>query len=542
PAACAPGAPDTPVPDDVPPLEREFRGVWVASVGNIDWPSEPGLPPDSQRAELVAILDRAVELGLNAIVLQVRPAGDALYASDLEPWSEYLTGAMGEAPDPYYDPLEFAVRAAHDRGLELHAWFNPYRARHPSAEAPASADHLSRTRPDLVVEYGGYQWMDPGEPDVQDHSIAVMLDVVRRYDVDGIHLDDYFYPYRVTDSAGVEIPFPDDASWARYVAGGGTLDRDDWRRRNVDTFVARLYREIKAEKPWVRFGVSPIGIWRPDHPRGICCFDAYESIYADARKWFMEGSLDYFVPQLYRPMADTLIPFPRLLGWWAEQNHQDRHLWPGLIPNRVRRSAPAGQEAEGQAARQDRDSWFADEIVGQINVTRGHPGASGHVHFSARSLMANPDGLADDLRDRLYRLPALPPASTWLDDDPPARPRVTVSVWSPASSGAPASAGSAPSLQLTPADAREVRWWVVRSRYEEGWETAVVPGVRRTVALRRAPNTGRAGSDATVPGAATGGPGQPRSAALPSEVVVTAVDRVGNESAPVRVPISRGST
>ncbi|MBW3553204.1 MAG: family 10 glycosylhydrolase [Gemmatimonadetes bacterium] len=472
-----------------PALEREFRGVWVASVANIDWPSRPGLAPDSQRAELLAILDRAAALRLNAVILQVRPGGDALYASSHEPWSEYLTGTMGAAPEPFYDPLRFAIDAAHARGLELHAWFNPYRARHPSATSAISPEHLARRRPELVVEYGAHLWMDPGEPEVLAHSVGVILDVVRRYDVDGVHIDDYFYPYRERDAAGELIPFPDDASWGRYRAEGGTLDRGDWRRDNVDRFVERLYHEVKAEKPWVRVGVSPIGIWRPGHPPGICCFDAYEEIYADARKWLVEGWLDYFVPQLYRPIADTLMPYPLLLGWWAEQNARERHLWPGLIPNRVRAS-------------QAEDGWPGDEIVRQVLVARGHPGASGHVHFSARALMRSPDGLNDALSSVAYRTPALAPSAPWLDDGPPAQPRATLV------RGAGADEAI---LGLRAGDREPPRWWVVRTRRSGRWTVDVVPGARASVRL--------AGE-------------------TPLEAVaVSAVDRLGNESALQRLAV-----
>ncbi|MBW3630866.1 MAG: family 10 glycosylhydrolase, partial [Gemmatimonadetes bacterium] len=252
-----------------PPVQREFRGVWVASVSNIDWPSRPGLAVQEQKSELLAILDRAADLRLNAVILQVRPAADALYASDHEPWSEYLTGEMGRAPEPFYDPLQFAVDEAHRRGLELHAWFNPFRARHPSARSQIHGSHLSRVRPEIVRSYGTHLWMDPGEPDVREHSIRVVLDVVRRYDIDGVHIDDYFYPYKERDAAGAPIDFPDSASYARYRAGGGVLARNDWRRHNVDTFVERLDREIKREKRWVSFGVSPIGTWRPGNPPQI---------------------------------------------------------------------------------------------------------------------------------------------------------------------------------------------------------------------------------------------------------------------------------
>ena len=483
-SACAPAPPDaaTLQPSlEPPPVAREFRGVWVATVSNIDWPSRPGLPVDSQKAQLLAIIDRAAGLRLNAVIFQVRTAADALYASELEPWSEYITGEMGRAPEPFYDPLTFAIEAAHARGLELHAWFNPYRARHPSARSPSAAGHISNTRPELVRRYGTHLWMDPGERAVQDHSIAVMTDVARRYDVDGIHIDDYFYPYRERDSTGVEIPFPDDASWNRYVASGGRLNRSDWRRHNVDQFVARLYRSIRATKPWVKFGVSPIGIWRPGYPAGACCFDAYESIYADARKWFVDGTLDYFVPQLYRRMADTLMTYGVMLGWWAEQNARQRHLYAGMIPSSVRNI--------------DRDGWPYDEIVGQVFVTRGHPGAHGHVHFSARALMRDTDSLAYRLSRTVYRTPALVPASTWLDGTRPRAPRASLA-WTTTSSRAV--------LTIEPPRDDDVRLWVVRSRFGNNWNVEIIPAARRQLEL--------VGSSPV------------------REVVITAIDRVGNES------------
>src|SRR6476620_1862612 len=206
---------------EAPPVSREFRAVWVATVANIDWPSKPGLSSWQQQAELIAILDKAVSLNMNAIVLQVRPAADALYPSHLEPWSEYLTGEMGRPPEPYYDPLEFAVTEAHKRGLELHAWFNPYRAHAPSGKSVIATTHVSNEHPDLVRSYGSYLWLDPGDSAVRRVSMNVIIDVVKRYDIDGVHIDDYFYPYKEKDSKGNVIDFPDDQTWNRYVASGG---------------------------------------------------------------------------------------------------------------------------------------------------------------------------------------------------------------------------------------------------------------------------------------------------------------------------------
>src|SRR5436190_6178160 len=234
---------------------REFRAAWIATVGNIAWPSRRDSSTAEQKAELLALFDRAVQLRLNAIIFQVRPACDALYASTIEPWSEYLTGTMGKAPKPFYDPLAFAVEEAHKRGLELHAWFNPYRARNSLAGSIAP-NHVSKTHPQLVRHYGALLWLDPGEKEVQDYSLAVIMDVVRRYDIDGVHFDDYFYPYPEKDRAGNYLELPDYVSWKRYGVGGG-LSRDDWRRENINSFIRMVYEFIKAAKPWVKFGISP---------------------------------------------------------------------------------------------------------------------------------------------------------------------------------------------------------------------------------------------------------------------------------------------
>lgn len=470
-----------------PAVGREFRALWVATVANIDWPSEPGLPAAAQREELTRLLDRAAEANFNAIILQVRTAGDALYDSPLEPWSEYLTGRQGLAPEPAYDPLAFAVEEAHRRGLELHAWFNPYRARHPSAGGPLAPDHLAGARPELVHAYGGHLWMDPGEPAVQDHTMAVILDVVRRYDIDGVHLDDYFYPYRELDAAGREIAFPDDTAWRRYVDGGGTLTRGDWRRDNVHRLIERLYREVKAQKSWVKVGISPFGLWRPGHPEPICCFDPYEQIYADSRTWLTNGWLDYFTPQLYWPIGQTPQSHALLLGWWAEQNIHQRHLWPGSFAGRVRRdSLSAG--------------WPARELLAQIYLQRGHPGASGTVHFSARYVLRNPDGVVDSLRATAFAKPALVPASPWLGDRAPAPPRVE---WA-----APTATGPGV-VRLEPGDGAGVWVWTVRVLRAGAWTVAVVPGGERAFPVEPGPPVER--------------------------VAVSAVDRLGNESTVVEV-------
>jgi uncharacterized lipoprotein YddW (UPF0748 family) len=475
-----------------PPIRREFRGVWVASVGNIDWPSQPGLSTQEQKDELLGILDRAVALRLNAVILQVRPAADALYPSPYEPWSEYLTGRMGRAPDPYYDPLEFAVAEAHKRGLELHAWFNPYRARHPSGKSPMSANHISRTHPELVKKYGSMLWMDPGESAVRQRTIDVVLDVVRRYDIDGVHIDDYFYPYKEKDRRGRVIDFPDATSWRKYVRSGGHLSRDDWRRANVDSLIHEVYVRIKEAKPWVKFGISPFGVWRPGYPPETSsnAFDSYAELYGDSRKWVLNGWGDYFTPQLYWPIDRPELSFPVLLKWWVSQNAKGRHIWPGNYLDKVT-GTPTG--------------WPAQELLDQIAATRAQPGATGNVYFSVRSFMFGRDNLPEKLVAGPYGEKALVPASTWLDSTPPLAPIVRV--------GRDASSNNY-TVSLQPQGAEPVWLWVVQTRTGTDWTTDVISGLQRFLMIQR-----------PVIGAA-------------DEVAVSAVDRNGNESTPVLASLS----
>ena len=397
------GATTLPAP---PAVSREFRAVWIATVDNIDWPSRKDLTTAQAQQELIAILDRAKELRMNALIFQVRPAADALYPSALEPWSVYLTGAQGRAPSPAWDPLAFMVREAHARGIELHAWFNPYRARHPSDKSPLDPTHIASTQPSKVKRYGSHLWMDPGEPSVIEKSVAVVVDVVRRYDVDGVHIDDYFYPYKERDRRGAVIPFPDEASYGAYTAKGGTLEIDDWRRANVDTFVRQMYERVKAAKPWVKVGISPFGIWRPGYPTDVRGFDSYAELYGDSRKWLREGWLDYATPQLYWPIGKVGQPYPSLLRWWAAENVKGRHMWPGNFTSRV----------GGGGA------WTAEELVNQIDITRQQGNATGNVHFSMSAFMpkgsptlrSEREALAARLLRDTYAAPALVPASPWL--------------------------------------------------------------------------------------------------------------------------------
>jgi uncharacterized lipoprotein YddW (UPF0748 family) len=399
--AAAPPVPAAALPPIEPPPAppREFRGAWVATVSNIDWPSKPGMPAEQQRAEALALLDRARKLGLNAIVLQVRPAGDAIYPSTLEPWSEFLIGEQGRAPTPAWDPLAYWVQQAHRRGLELHAWFNPYRARHSSAKTALVAPHVGVRQPALVKRYGDQLWMDPGEPAAAALMLAVVADVLQRYDVDGIHIDDYFYPYPV-QAGGADVPFPDDEAWARYQLGGGALARDDWRRANVDNLVQALHRTVHEIKPAVRLGISPFGLPRPDlRPAGISGFSQYDKLYADAERWLEQGWLDYWAPQLYWPIAREGQQFPLLLDYWLGANPMQRHVWPGLFSSQIRAAA---------------NPWPVRELMDQIDLLHTRPLATGHIHFSMAALMQDRDGLAPLLQLGPYTQPALVPATPWL--------------------------------------------------------------------------------------------------------------------------------
>ena len=456
-----------------PRVLREMRGMWVASVGNIDWPSTNGLSTTQQKAELISLLNQAVELKLNTVILQVRPACDALYASKIEPWSEYLTGTMGRAPEPSYDPLAFAIEEAHQRGLELHAWFNPYRARHLAAKSPIAPNHISRTHPEWVRHYGKSLWLDPGEKGVQQYSLRVILDVVRRYDIDGVHLDDYFYPYKEKDARGRDLEFPDEASWRRYGAGG-RLSRDDWRRENVNVFVHELYRSIKAIKPWVKFGISPFGIWRPGNPPAIRGLDAFEVLHADSRKWLANGWVDYLAPQLYWGIAPRETSFPVLLRWWAEQNVRARLLCAGLYT--------VGR------------NWPPTEILNQIRLEREEPGTAGHIHWDAKALMANRQ-LKAELTKGPYAEAALVPPTPWLERGGPARPALFLET-----------RNNSLVLNWTGGEPQQTHVWVLQTRKAGRWSTEILPGNVRSVSLRNA---------------------------RPERIALSCVDRYENTSTPV---------
>jgi uncharacterized lipoprotein YddW (UPF0748 family) len=488
-----------------PPAPREFRAAWVASVANIDWPSRRGLPSEEQKREALEIIDKAQALGLNALLLQVRPAADALYASALEPWSEFLSGEQGRPPEPYYDPLQFWIEEAHRRGIELHAWFNPYRARHTMSGSKHAPHHIANTHPGVVKSYGGLLWMDPGEPFAAQRTLEVILDVVRRYDIDGVHIDDYFYPYPVTAPGSmppVEVEFPDEGSWQAWLAQGGGTDKAAWRRANVNRLVEALYTGIKKEKPWVRFGISPFGIGRPDRrPRGISGFSQYDKLHADVERWLANGWLDYLAPQLYWPIAQKEQAFEVLLDYWHGENPLGRHIFPGLYTSRIDASEK---------------SWVPTEIIDQIALTRARRFPQGHIHFSAVALKENRRGISERLKQERYADAAVPPAATWLAAAP-VRP--------PALSVVPADAPGAPAMVNLTCHA-PLPWRLgVWLRRNGSWRFVTSAGAMEAGGAR----------SVQYGFAVAGGPGEGELEA----VVASAFDRFGNESERVVLDLTR---
>lgn len=377
-----------PARETVPEIAREFRGTWAAVVYNIDWPSSNRLSAEQQQAEMRAILDRMQSLHLNALIFQVRPQCDAVYASAREPWSPWLTGTMGRSPG--YDPLEFTIREARLRGIEVHAWFNPFRAL-TNASATTSANHITRSAPQLTKPYHNMVWCDPARPESRQRALAAILDVLSRYNVDGIHLDDYFYPY------------PHQGK--RFADGLSNQER----RRVVDAFMQELYEQVKRIKPWARVGISPFGIWQPGVPAGTTAsLNAYEDLACDAKKWLQNGWCDYLAPQLYwridGPQSYTL-----LLDWWRQQG--SRPVWPGIATSRIGSTEDPGRKAT--------------EIVNQLQLSRrGSHSQAGHLHWSVKAIMQNRDHIVEHLK-KTYTAPALVPAMTWQSRAVPLAPRVT---------------------------------------------------------------------------------------------------------------------
>lgn len=389
--------------DDTLP-KRELRGVWVATVVNIDWPSTTGLGAEKQQEEFIQLLDNHQRAGINTVILQVRPTADAFYAKSREPWSRFLTGRPGQQPAPFYDPLEFAIEEAHKRGIELHAWFNPYRATFDLVSTNTTPDHITRRKPEWFFTYGGKKLFNPGIPEVREYIVSIIMDVVKDYDIDGVHLDDYFYPYPVGNT-----PIPDDATFRKYPNGISNVA--DWRRNNVNLLVESIADSIHIIKKHVKFGISPFGIWdnKRDHPRGSpsAGLSGYRQLYADALKWLEEGWVDYINPQIYFPFGHRTAPYEGLVDWWS-QHANGRHFYIGHAAYRIN---------ERGAGWQNRS-----QIPDQVRYLRKNAHAQGSVFYSSKFLSNNTGGLRDSLQYNLYRYKSLPPKMPWLDDISPEPP------------------------------------------------------------------------------------------------------------------------
>lgn len=385
--------------------QYEFRAVWIATVENIDWPSKKGLTTDQQKEEFTSLLDMHKKNGMNAIIMQIRPVADAFFPSRFEPWSEYLTGTQGVPPTPYYDPLQFMIEETHKRGMEFHAWINPYRAVFNVNRSSVAASHVTRLFPQWFVTYGSTKYFNPGIPEVREHVNGIVRDLVERYDLDAIHFDDYFYPYPIT---GKE--FPDDSSYARY---GNGADRGDWRRSNVDTIIKMLGETIKSINPRVKFGISPFGVWRNSSkdPRGSeskASVTNYDDLYADILLWLQKGWIDYVAPQLYWETTHRYVGFNMLLNWWAN-NTYGRQLYIG--------------HGIYRALEPRSGSWRnVNEIPSQIKAVRSNANAEGSIYFSSATFARNPNGWCDSLRNDYYKYPALIPPMKWIDSIAPISP------------------------------------------------------------------------------------------------------------------------
>ena len=387
--------------------KREFRAVWVATVNNIDWPSKPGLSTAQQKKEVIDMLDLHAKNGMNAIIMQVRPASDAFYKSDMEPWSRYLTGTPGKAPSPFYDPLQFWIEQCHMRNMEFHAWLNPFRVAQ-NANEPLAVNHIAFKHPDWIVNYGGKLYFDPGIPEVRDFVVEVVTDIVSRYDVDAIQFDDYFYPYPLKED------FPDENSFAKYNRGFNPDQKTAWRRENVNLLIQQLSEAIKKTKPWVKFGISPFGVWRnkaddPDGSETTAGTTNYDQLYADILKWQKNGWIDYCLPQLYWQIGHPSVDFLTLSKWWAAHAY-NRAMYIGHAVYKLEANSTIPEWRD------------PEQLVRQIQITRQIPHLEGSAFYSSVHFKRNLYGFEKSLQENVYRYPALVPTMPWIDNKAPEPP------------------------------------------------------------------------------------------------------------------------
>ncbi|MEZ4777013.1 MAG: family 10 glycosylhydrolase [Bacteroidia bacterium] len=398
-------------PSDIPP-KRQFRAVWVATFHNIDWPSTRGLSAEDQQEEFLSILKSQKKNGMNALVVQIRPCGDAFYQSQLAPWSEWITGVQGRAPEPFYDPLTFMVEETHKANMEFHAWMNPFRAVSHQRFSSVDSSNLVNKKPEWFFQYGQKTFFNPGEPAVRDYLTRVVVEVVKNYDVDGIHFDDYFYPYKEDG-----MPIPDQKTFETY--GGGFPDIESWRRNNIDLFVSQVSEAIRKEKSYVKFGISPLGIWRnksvdPAGSNTRVSQTSYDALYADVRKWLKLHWIDYVAPQLYWATEHPSASYSELLPWWAE-NSFGRHVYIGHAMFKVKNDQSRYWENPSQ-------------LILQLKLNSAHPEVKGSIFYSANSFNGNPSHVEETLQNDFFHFPALIPAMTWKDSIPPLAP-ATLTAW-----------------------------------------------------------------------------------------------------------------
>lgn len=385
----------------------EFRGAWIATVVNIDWPSSKGLSSDDQKEEFITLLDNLQHDGINAVVVQVRPSADAFYPSQYEPWSEYLTGKQGQVPSPFYDPLEFMITETHKRGMEFHAWINPYRAVFNIKTSSVSPMHVTRRHPEWFVTYGSSKYFNPGLPIVMEYVTDVVRDIIRRYDIDALHMDDYFYPYRIGNRE-----FPDVKTYQKYGRG---MSRDEWRRSNCDTIIKRIHDVVLDTKPGIKFGISPFGVWRnksrdamgSDTRAGV---SNYDDLYADILLWLQKGWIDYVAPQLYWAIGNPLCDYETLVKWWSDHTYGKQLL----IGHGISKATETNEAA-----------WKnPDELPDEIKILRDYNNIQGSIYFSSKDLVQNPNGWGDSLHTNYYKYPALIQPAPWIDTTAPPSPQI----------------------------------------------------------------------------------------------------------------------
>lgn len=393
--------------------KREFRGVWIATLNAIDWPYDIHDTAEQQKEEFLRLLNYHKTRGINTVIVQVRSSADVIYPSNIEPWAKCISGEQGKAPSPFYDPLEFMIKETHKRGMEFHAWVNPFRAITNTEYVKVSSDHISKTHPEWVLKYHNLAILNPGIPEARDYILTVIEELISNYDIDALHFDDYFYPY--PDHGEIR---GDRATYRKYKVAGENIH--DWRRSNINTFIEEVHELLLHKKPGLKFGISPYGVWRNDRmdmdgSPTKSGYTSYDHLFADVRLWLQNGWIDYVAPQVYQSTQHRKIPFKPLVNWWS-QNTFGKHLYVGHATYRVQVSLERGW----------RDN---NEVPTQMNFCRELDNVQGSIFYNSTSLLNNQGGIADSLM-QVYQYPALPPLMPWVDatkPNAPSTPKITTS-------------------------------------------------------------------------------------------------------------------